>query len=251
MTTLHIRQRTVAEAKHDILLILKRSGKPDLEAHSEIEFALTPQEHEELRWYMEDYLQRAESVEEVQIEQIEAWMKQRGEELYNKVLDADQNTRAIWFDVREQLADLRIEITTGVSEAASIPWELMRDPQSDSAIALRVQSFVRVQSDPNLSFVPLPPAEDGRLRLLYVVCRPGGRNDVELRAVANRLLQDLGADLVRFDITALRPPTFEQLQKELTSLEFPPPKSRQWGAGRTGVVCCVHMCTHVIGHVSS
>ena len=84
------------------------------------------------------------------------------------------------------------------------------------AIALRVQSFVRVQSNPNISFVPVPAADEGRVRLLYVVCRPGGRNDVELRAVANRLLQDLGEDLARFDITALRPPTFEQLQKELT-----------------------------------
>ena len=41
-------------------------------------------------------------------------------------------------------------------------------------------------------------------------------NDVELRAVANRLLQDLGPDRFRFAIKALRPPTFEQLQKELT-----------------------------------
>ena len=37
-----------------------------------------------------------------------------------------------------------------------------------------------------------------------------------LRAIANRLLQDLGGDLARFEITALRPPTFEQLQKALT-----------------------------------
>jgi tetratricopeptide (TPR) repeat protein len=33
--------------------------------------------------------------------------------------------------------------------------------------------------------------------------------------VANTLLQDLGPDRARFDIKALRPPTFEQLQKEL------------------------------------
>jgi len=77
---------------------------------------------------MEDYLQRAESVEEVQIEQIEAWMKLRGEQLYNKVLDANQNKRAIRFAVREHLADLRVEITTGIAAAASILWELMREP---------------------------------------------------------------------------------------------------------------------------
>jgi tetratricopeptide (TPR) repeat protein len=39
---------------------------------------------------------------------------------------------------------------------------------------------------------------------------------VSLRAVANRLLQDLGGDLARFEITALRPPTFERLQTVLT-----------------------------------
>ena len=216
MTTLHIRQNAARKGKHDILLALKQPGQPERTAQAEIQFALTPQEQEDLRWYMEDYLVRAESVEEVQVEQIEAWMKQRGEELYTKVLAANMDTQAIWFAVREQLADLRIEITTGIAEAASIPWELMRDPQSDSAVALRVQSFVRVQSNPNVSFVGVPSAADGRVRLLYVVCRPGGRDDVDLRAVANRLLQDLGEDLCRFDVTALRPPTFEQLQKELT-----------------------------------
>lgn len=216
MTTLHIRQEAAGKKKHRIRLILKRPGVADIEAEAAIAVAMPATEQEELRWYMEDYLQVAAAVEEVQVRQVEECMRRRGEELYDKVLAGNRDTQAIWFAVREQLADLRIEITTGVAEAASIPWELMRDPQSDSAIALRVQSFVRVQSNPNIGFVPVPPADEGRVRLLYVVCRPGGRNDVELRAVANRLLQDLGPDLARFEITALRPPTFEQLQKVLT-----------------------------------
>ncbi|MBI5366701.1 MAG: CHAT domain-containing protein [Planctomycetes bacterium] len=215
MTTLNIRQRHLHDGKYPIALRLQRPGQADLEAEAEIEFALADQEQKDLRWYLEDYLEQSGSVEAVTVAQVETLMKTRGEELYTKVLACNPRTQAVWFAIREQLADLRIEITTGVAEAASIPWELMRDPQSASAISLRVKSFVRVQSNPNISFIPVPSADDGRVRLLYIVCRPGGSNDVELRAVANRVLQGLGADRARFQIKALRPPTFEQLHHEL------------------------------------
>lgn len=215
MTRLHIRQDAPKDGHYPIRLTLKRHGRPDLEAEANIEFALTEQEQEDIRWYLEDYLQRADVVEAVTVEQVEERMKARGEELYTKVLAANGDTQALWFSIRNDLADLRVEITTGVAEAASIPWELMRDPKMDSPVSLRVKAFVRVQSKPNIDFVPIPAADDGRIRLLYVACRPSGSRDVELRAVANRLLQDLGPDRARFDIKALRPPTFEQLQKEL------------------------------------
>ena len=215
MTTLHIRQDAPQDGRYPIRLTLQRPAQPDLEAEANIEFALSEQEQEDIRWYLEDYLEHADIVEAVTIEQIEERMKARGEELYTKVLAANGDTQAIWFSIRNDLADLRVEITTGVAEAASIPWELMRDPKMDSPISLRMKAFVRVESKPNISFVPVPPAQDGRIRLLYIACRPSGSQDVELRAVANRLLQDLGPDRARFDIKALRPPTFERLQKEL------------------------------------
>ncbi len=217
MSTLQIRQDPPHDGRYPIRLTLKRAGQPDREASATIEFALSEQEQEDLRWYLEDYLQRAATVEAVAVEQVESLMKSRGEELYQKVMAANGDTQALWFSILDQLADLRVEITTGVAEAASIPWELMRDPRLDSPISLRVESFVRVQSNPNISFVPVKPGEDGRIRLLYIACRPSGARDVALRAVANTLLQDLGPDRGRFDIKALRPPTFEQLQKELAA----------------------------------
>ena len=135
MTTLHIAQAAPQDGRYPIRLTLKRQGQPDLEATARIEFALTPQEREELRWYMEDYLQRAESVAEVQVEQVEAWMKRRGIELYERILEGSREVQRIFGRVLDELADLRVEIKSGVAEAASIPWELMREPQSDSAIA--------------------------------------------------------------------------------------------------------------------
>jgi tetratricopeptide (TPR) repeat protein len=217
--TLCIRQSPANGEHYPIRLTLKRPGQPDIEAEARVAFALSAQEQADLRWYMEDYLHVADTVETIQVEQIEAMLQARGEELYQQVLTANRDTQAIWFAIREQLAELRVEISSGIVEAAAIPWELMRDPASDSAIAVRVQAFVRVQSNPNIGFVPVPPpAEDGRTRLLYVVCRPNGSHDVALRAVANRLLQGLEqhGGRERFEITALRPPTYEQLQKNLT-----------------------------------
>ncbi len=215
--TLRIEQRTQDGRQHAIQLALDRPNEPCLTARAEIEFTLSAQEQGELRWYLEDYLIRPESVTAEHIQQIEGWMKDRGEELYRKVLRANDDTVDLWASVRNHLADLRVEITTEVADAAAIPWELMYEPKSDSAIALRVRSFVRVQSDPSVSFVKPPDTDElGRVRLLYVVCRPSGTDDVELRAVVNQLLQGLGEDLDRFDITALRPPTCERLQQELT-----------------------------------
>lgn len=216
MTTLRIEQGPPHDGKYSITLRQLADGVQKRTAAATIEFALSEHEQEELRWYLEDYLQKASVTAPVVVEQIAGMIRQRGIELYQKVFTANANTQAVWFAVRDQLPDLRIEISTGIAEAASIPWELMRDPELDSAIALRVKAFVRVQSDPNIAFIDVPPLDDSsRLRLLYIVCRPSGSRDVPLRALANRILQDLGADRDRFDITALRPPTFEQLQAEL------------------------------------
>lgn len=214
-TTLKIRQTPAGQGRHAIRLTLRRPGLPDLEGEATIEFSLSDGEQEDLRWYLEDYLQRGEAVEPIVVEQVEAMMRARGIELYERILEGSRDVRRIFDRVLDDLAELRVEINSGVAEAASIPWELMRDPASDWPIALRAQAFVRVQSNPNIDFVRVPPAGEGRIRLLYVAARPGGTGDVALRAVANRLLQDLGRDRERFEISALRPPTFEQLQRTL------------------------------------
>lgn len=87
--TLHIRQRAAGKGKHAIQLTLRRPGQPPLEGEATIKFSLSDQEQEDLRWYMEDYLQREEAVEPVTVQQVEALMRARGEELYRLVLAAN------------------------------------------------------------------------------------------------------------------------------------------------------------------
>ncbi len=171
--TLIIRQNAPVNGKYPIRLRLKRPGKAELEAEATIEFALTAQEQEDLRWYLEDYLHKADVVEKVQVDQVEAFMEKRGIELYEKMLEGSRDVQRIFDRVLDELPDLRVEIKTEIVQAAAIPWELIRDPQSDSPIAVRVKSFVRVQSNPHVSFVDVPGVDDGRIRLLFVICRPG------------------------------------------------------------------------------
>ncbi|MHC4401299.1 MAG: hypothetical protein ACYTG0_16630 [Planctomycetota bacterium] len=209
-TTLQIRQDPPVDGKYPINLTLKRPGHAELEAEATIEFALTAQEQEDLRWYVEDYLQRAKSVAKVHVEQVEHLMKDRGVELYKKMLEGSRDVQRIFDRVLDELADLRIEISAGIAEADSIPWELMRDPESGSAIALRVKSFVRVQSNPSLSFVPVPEVMEDAVRMLMVISRPGREKDIALRCDANRILHEMGEHRGRYEIKVLRPPTFEQ-----------------------------------------
>ncbi len=65
---------------------------------------------------------------------------------------------------RERLPETRIEIVTGVTEAATIPWELLREPSTTSVLALTAHSFVRAQ--PNAARAPhLPTQEAGKIRI--------------------------------------------------------------------------------------
>ena len=59
MTTLHIRQDAPKDGHYPIRLTLERAKQPKMEAEANIQFALTEQEQEDLRWYLEDYLQHA------------------------------------------------------------------------------------------------------------------------------------------------------------------------------------------------
>jgi hypothetical protein len=72
--------------------------------------------------------------------------------LFAGVFQTNDDARDVWSRVRERLPETRIEIVSGVTEAATIPWELLREPRTTTALALSAQSFVRAQ--PNTARAP-------------------------------------------------------------------------------------------------
>jgi CHAT domain len=174
------------------------------------DFTLTPQDAEDIRWYLEDYRIYPVEPQPKIARRIEQRMKEVGCELFQKLFDGSD----VWQSARQRLGDTQIQIETELEDAL-VPWELLRDPVADLPLALSVPAFVRCHSRPALQ--PTPPKEAaGKPRILLAICRPREADDLPFRSVARHLIRGLGgADRDRFHLEVLRPPTFEQLARRL------------------------------------
>ena len=214
MQQLRIQQRPEAEGRHRVDLDLTGDGSPRA-ATATFPFSLSSQDEEDLRWYLEEFLQYPQEPAPTVARRVEGRIAEIGTTLFQAVFEANNDTRRIWSRVEERLPETRIEIISGVTEAATIPWELLREPAADVALALTAHSFVRAQ--PNTARAPrLPAIKEGKIRILLVLCRPRGDRDVPFRSVASQLIRGLSeANRETYDLDILRPPTFEQLGKVL------------------------------------
>jgi hypothetical protein len=227
MIVLRIRDRLEENDRHRVLLTLDADDKPALQAEATFSFSMTPREDEDLRWYYEEYLLYQEDPTSMIASRIERWMADTGTQLFRDVF-AQEATRDLWAALAQQLGETRIEIHSDMTSASSVPWELLRDPIGNNPIALLARAFVYGMPGP----VDGPPEKEpitqqlitqaeGRkkndpLRILLVVCRPGGGSDVPFRSIAGRIVNsanDHGEP--PFQTKALRPPTFASLAQEL------------------------------------
>lgn len=187
-------------------------GLATLNFDTDIEFKVTPENAERIRWYLEDYLQFDEDPAPQIAAGVEAFMAQSGEELFRKIFEG--RGFRLWSSLEPHLSTTRIEIATGIAEATSIPWELIRNPDSRTYLALSAASFVRSQHEAQTALAPSAEAE--KVRILLVICRPKGGKDVPFRSVAGKLVTRLSDDARdAFEIDVLRPPTYEQLATRL------------------------------------
>jgi tetratricopeptide (TPR) repeat protein len=214
MPTLRLTQFAESQPDHyRVELALEGDGARQA-ATARFNFKLTEQDAEDLRWYLEDYLQYPLDPAPKIAERVEARLAEMGRELFEHVF-GPRGAFKLWARLSPQLNDTRVEIVTDVRGAAAIPWELIRDPDADSPLALAAREFVRAQPE-SVQPPKIPLTPSGPIRILLVICRPGGRDDVPFRSVAGRLLKGLSDEArALFQLDVLRPPSFEQLGKTL------------------------------------
>jgi len=212
---LRLTQTAEGENKYRVEVSFEAAGLPRQTADARFDFALTAQDHEGLRWYLEDFLQYPLDPAPKIAARIEQRIVEIGTTLFKNIFQSGDDARDLWATLRDRLDDTRVEIITEVREAAAIPWELLRDPKTDTPLSLRAHSFVRAHSQA-AQRPQIPQTAAGPIRILLVICRPGGSIDVPFRSVASRLLKGLSAsDRELFQLDVLRPPTFEQLARVL------------------------------------
>ncbi|MBT7096760.1 CHAT domain-containing protein, partial [Candidatus Poribacteria bacterium] len=178
-------------------------------------FVMQEKDERDMAWYLEEYLGNPYDPAPQRARVVENRMREMGAELFDAVFEGSEEAEGIWATLRGRLHGARIEISEP-STGGRVPWELMRQPDRDEPLSLRVASFARSAGAP--AQVPGAPevllAANEQVRILLVTCRPGGARDVPYRSVAVRLLRNVEASgNVRLDV--LRPPTFEALSDTL------------------------------------
>ena len=179
---------------------------------AEFTFALTAQDREDMRWYLENYLQYPLEPNPTIAHRIEDRLKEVGLELFHRLFEGNTAAIRLWGRLVSHLPQTRVEIVTEVAAVTAIPWELLRDPQTDKPLAITAHTFVRSYSQAAQP-PALPRVQSGdKIRVLLVIARPQAGNDVPFRSVAIPLLKGFGQDARQYiQLDVLRPPTYPAL----------------------------------------
>jgi tetratricopeptide (TPR) repeat protein len=169
---------------------------------------LTEGDYEDLRWYLEEYMELPDGGAVVRAHRIEKNLVDWGRRLHDALFTAEENR-----DLLKQLLaspePRELTLATRDPELLRLPWELMADDAGN--LAQRVS--VRRQLETPETTTPRPAQLP--LRILYIVSRPADAGFIDPRLTAKALfdaLDPLGGS-VRVDFC--RPPTLVRMEEML------------------------------------
>lgn len=197
-------------------LVLLTEGEVAADCSVELDFEVSAEDREHIRWYWEDYLDYPAGEARDVATYTERRLEKIGEGLFEAAF-ATPAAAALWEKVSARLADARVEIISPPAEGSEdLPWELLRERSSRRWLAAECESFVR-----RAAFTPgealFKPDKARRLRVLAVICRPSRLGDIAFRPDFQELARRLSARQVEWEI--LRPPTFGKLTSTLLEAE--------------------------------
>lgn len=169
---------------------------------------LTEEDYEDLRWYLEEYMDLPDGGAVIRAQRIEKNLDEWGRRLY-EVLFAVKDNREFLRDLLEGPEPRRLTIASRDPALLRLPWELMADKAGSLAQRLSVRRQLEEPETTTPRSAQLP------LRILYIVSRPTDAGFIDPRFTAKSLLDaldPLGAN-VRVDFC--RPPTLARTEEML------------------------------------
>ncbi|TDR46724.1 Tfp pilus assembly protein PilF [Tahibacter aquaticus] len=166
----------------------------------------------ELAWYLEHYLDYPYAGNTIRAERVQSALRGWGERAFDALLGHGR-ARDFYNDAtRDGHTALHLMIASNDPRVLSWPWEALCDPQiGDLAHHCRIERQIDSVRDP----LPLPEGlSRERVNILLVTARPH-RNDIAYRSISRPLVELIHSENLPAAVKVLRPPTFENLRREL------------------------------------
>ncbi|MEM1027006.1 MAG: CHAT domain-containing protein, partial [Planctomycetota bacterium] len=167
----------------------------------------------ELRWYLEHFLDYPYAPATDRADETLAALKAWGQQAFNALFGGgparDMYRQAITGP--DDFKNLSLKIVASDPLVLAWPWEALCDPQHGYlAHHCHIDRQIQVDDPPELH----PDLPTDRVNILMVTARPY-EADVQYRAIARPLIDLIRDEGLPAEVTLLRPPTLDQLQKEL------------------------------------
>lgn len=166
----------------------------------------------ELAWYLESYLDLPIGPNTARADRVQAALREWGHATFDALFGHGQ-ARDFYRDAtREVHTNLHLVVASDDARVLSWPWEALSDPQvGDLAHLYRIERQLDTAPEP----LPLPEnLPDDRVCILLITARPY-QNDIAYRSITRPLVELIQEEQLPVEVKLLRPPTFEQLRREL------------------------------------
>ncbi len=188
-----------------------RSAPPVTFEHPFDEETLT-----DLRWYLEKFLPFPYGIFPDKAKKIEQKFQEWGQRLFELVFP--RSTKAWDFfceATREGLDKCEINISSDDPTVLNLPWELLYSPDYQFLAPSLAGMYRSLSGHAVRAEIGQLPQD--KLNILLVIARPYGEKDVALKTIARPLLEALKPIQKYVNLKVLRPPSFEEFERELNA----------------------------------
>ena len=173
----------------------------------------------ELRWYLEQYLRYPYGIEPERAAKIEQKFRDWGQQLFTLVFSRTEEAREFFQEaIREGLENCEIAIASDNPAVLNLPWELLYSPEHHFLAPLLAGIYRRVGNahQPGVQ-TQIGEIPQDKLNILLVIARPNGEQDIAFKTIARPMLEALKPIRHLVYLKVLRPPSFQEFERELNA----------------------------------